>query len=288
MSAMSQLTLRLLLLCFFAGWGTPLSAASQPVPATVRPWVVAVVPQFTPLQVHTDWTLLLERLARDSGVPLVLKTYTRIPEFEADLLKGIPDFAYMNPYHVVMARRATAYLPLVRNNKPLVGMLVVRRDSSVQSVRQLAGQKLAFPAPNAFGASLYMRALLKEQEGVVIEPVYVKTHSNVLRWVIQGETLAGGVINTALQREPEAVIQALRILYETPSIPPHPLAAHPRVPRAQRQAVADALLALSRDAQALPLLAAIQLAEPVVADYARDYQPLERLRLEKYLVIEGN
>jgi hypothetical protein len=26
--------------------------------------------------------------------------------------------------------------------------------------------------------------------------------------------------------------------------------------------------------------------EPVVADYVRDYQPLERLKLEKYLVIE--
>jgi phosphonate transport system substrate-binding protein len=48
----------------------------------------------------------------------------------------------------------------------------------------------------------------------------------------------------------------------------------------------EAILSLREDRAAAPLLQGVQMAEPVVADYVRDYLPLERLKLEKYLVIE--
>jgi phosphonate transport system substrate-binding protein len=261
----------------------PLLACAEPLASSLT---VGVVPQFTSLQIHKDWTPFLERLSRDSGVPLKLKIYQRIPEFEADMLKGGPDFVFMNPYHQVMARRAAGYVPLVRDSKPLTGILLVRHDSPLKTLKDLAGEKLAFPAPNAFGASLYMRALLAEQEGVKIEPVYVKTHSNVFRQIILGDMAAGGTTRSAFQREPDAVAVQLRVLFETPGVAPHPLAAHPRVSREQRKALTEAILHLREDAAAAPLLQGVQMAEPVVADYARDYQPLERLKLEKYLVIE--
>jgi phosphonate transport system substrate-binding protein len=252
----------------------------------VAPLTVAVVPQFTSLQIHKDWTPFLERLSRDSGVPLKLKIYQRIPDFEADVLKGAPDLVFMNPYHQVMAKRAAGYVPLVRDNNPLTGILLVRRDSPVKTIKDLAGEKLAFPSPNAFGASLYMRALLVEQEGIKFDPIYVKTHSNVFRQIILGDMAAGGTVKNAFQREPDAVTTQLRVLFETPGVAPHPLAAHPRVSKAQRKALVEAILHWREDATAVPLLQGVQMPEPVVADYVRDYQPLERLKLEKYLVIE--
>ena len=263
-----------------------LAAHAQPATNATHPLTLAVVPQYTSVQIHKDWTPFIERVSRDSGVALTLKIYQSIPKFEADLVKGVPDFAFMNPYHEVMARRAAGYLPLVRDNTPLTGVLLVRRDSPVRTVKDLAGGKLAFPSPNAFGASLYMRALLTEQEGVKIEPVYVKTHSNVFRQVIVGQTVAGGTVNSALQREPGTVIEQLRVIFETPATAAHPLAAHPRIPEAQRKAVTQAILKLRDDPTAAPLLQAVQMATPVAADYARDYRPLERLKLEKYLVTE--
>jgi phosphonate transport system substrate-binding protein len=269
-----------MLLALFS-WCSVAVAAPSP-----RPLVVAVVPQFAPLQIHKDWTPFLERVARDSGVPLTLKVYQRIPEFEADLLAGGPDLAFMNPYHGVMAKRAAGYLPLVRDSKPLSGILLVRHDNPVRSPKELGGGKIAFPAPNAFGASLYMRALLAEQEGVKILPVYVKTHPNVMRHVVQGEVVAGGTVNTAFQREPEPVQAQLRLLFETPGVAPHPLAAHPRVSAVQRKAIMAAILSLRDDPTARPLLKVVQMPEPVAAHYVRDYQPLERLRLDKYVVIE--
>ena len=261
----------------------PMSVHAEPLVASLT---VAVVPQFTSLQIHKDWTPFLERLSRDSGVPLKLKTYKLIPDFEADMLKGGADLVFMNPYHQVMAKRAAGYMPLVRDNNPLTGILLVRRDSPVKTIKNLAGEKLAFPSPNAFAASLYMRALLVEQEGIKFDPIYVNTHSNVFRQIILGDMAAGGTTKNAFKREPDAVIMQLRVLYETPGVAAHPFAAHPRVSKAQRKALVDAILHLREDATAAPLLQGVQMPEPVVADYVRDYQPLERLKLEKYLVIE--
>ena len=274
---------RLLWLALFS---LAVTAQAQSAADAARGLTVAVVPQFTVLQIHKDWTPFLERVSRDSGVTLTLKSYQSIPAFEADLLKGVPDIAFMNPYHQVMAKRAAGYVPLVRDSKLLTGVLLVRRDSPVRALKDLSGGKLAFPAPNAFGASLYMRALLAEQEGVKIEPVYVKTHSNVFRQVILGEAVAGGTVNSAFSREPATVVEQVRVIFETPGVAPHPLAVHPRVAAAQHRAITAAILKLREDATAAPLLRAVQMAEPVAADYARDYRPLERLKLENYLVVE--
>ena len=43
---------------------------------------------------------------------------------------------------------------------------------------------------------------------------------------------------------------------------------------------------MQNDPAGQKLLVEIQLPKPVKADYARDYQPLEKLKLEKYVVIE--
>ncbi|MCX7145426.1 MAG: PhnD/SsuA/transferrin family substrate-binding protein, partial [Sulfuritalea sp.] len=103
---------------------------------------------------------------------------------------------------------------------------------------------------------------------------------------IVGQAVAGGTVSSALQREPDAVIEQLRVLFETPATAAHPLAAHPRITEAQRKAVTQAILKLRDDPMAAPLLQAVQMTAPVAADYARDYRPLERLKLEKYLVTE--
>jgi phosphonate transport system substrate-binding protein len=71
---------------------------------------------------------------------------------------------------------------------------------------------------------------------------------------------------------------------ETPGVPPHPLSAHPRVPEATRRLVASTLLKLMADPGMRALMNDIPWANPVVADYRRDYQPLEQFGLDKYVV----
>lgn len=246
----------------------------------------AVVPQFNSIEIHKDWAPLLARLSKDTGFVFELKIQSSIPLFEAGFLKGEPDFVYMNPYHMVMAKKAQSYMPILRDAKPLTGILVVRKDSPYKSLKDLNGQKIAFPAPNAFGASLYMRTLLSEVASVQFEPVYVKTHSNVYRHVIRKEAVAGGTVNIALNDEIAEVREQLQILYQTPPVASHPIAAHPRVTAAVQKTVAQALFALTQDAEGRALLNGIRIPNPIVSNYQIDYLSLEKLQVEKYLVIE--
>ncbi len=250
-------------------------------------YTIAVVPQFPPTYLQENWGKILQAMEEETGLKFELIIYKSIPEFEKGFLAGEPDFAFMNPYHMVMAKRAQGYLPLLRDTKPLTGILVVRVDSPFKKVEDLNGKKIGFPAPNAFGASLYMRAILTEVFKIKFEPLYLKTHDNVYRNVVLGEVSAGGGVNQTFQRQPEEVKKQLRILYETPPSAPHPLAVHPRVPKEVREKFFTAFLKLSKREDLKPYFNNIQIPHPIEADYTRDYKPLEKLKLEKYVVLEN-
>lgn len=251
-----------------------------------KTYSIAIVPQFTPVDIGIHWTPLLKRLEDDTGLKLQLRMFEKTPDFEADFLRGGPDFVYLNPYHMVMASHAQGYIPLVRGAETLSGILVVDKRGPVKSLADLRGAKLAFPSPNAFGASLYMRALLAEQEKLNFTPVYVGTHQNVYRHVLLGEEMGGGGVSATLDREPDSVRERLHILFQTPETPSHPLAAHPRLPLAIRERVTQAFLALNSDPAGRKLLEGVKLGGAREAAFTRDYQPLEKLRLDRYLVVD--
>ena len=250
-----------------------------------REYLLAVVPQLSPSATYRGWSPFAERVGREAGITLRIRVYRTFDEFEADLANGLPDLVYLNPYQEIRAHRTQGYIPLVRDGSyRLSGVLVVRQDSPLQSVRDLNGQTVGFPDANAFAASLYMRALLQEKEKIHFTSRYYTTHGNVYRHVIVGDVAAGGGANTTLAAERPETRHELRVLYQTPGIAPHPLSAHPRVPGRDREAITAAILRILKDADGARLLKAIQMPEPVRADYARDYAPLEKWQLQKFIV----
>ena len=244
---------------------------------------VSVVPQFQPVELQRTWGPALERLEQELGVHFNLRIAKDIPAFEDDFKNGRSDLVFMNPYHMVMARKAQGYEPVVRDVTPLAGLLVVHKDDPVRSVQDLKGKDIAFPAPNAFGASLWIRALLHEQHKVPFQAVYARTHTNAYRQVLVGRAAAAGGIRATLDREPDDVRKQLRVLIETPAVPPHPLAVHPKVAPSLRMGLLKAFERWRADSAGQALLQGIQMPRPVAASYGRDYALLEKLRLEKYV-----
>ena len=253
--------------------------------AVAAEFSLAVVPQRTPAITHRNWSPFLERMTRDTGHRYLLRVYRTFEEFESDLSNGIPDLVYMNPYHQLRAHRSQGYRPLVRDDSTtLSGVLVVPRDSPVKSVHDLDGQVIGFPDPNAFAASLYMRALLREKEHIRFTPQYFTTHGNVYRHVIAGDVAAGGGVNTTLAGDRAEIRAALRVLYVTPGTAPHPLSAHPRVHARDREKISAAVLRLHDDEEGQRVLRSISMPNPKRANFARDYAPLEKLNLHRYQV----
>ena len=245
---------------------------------------VSIVPQLTSVEMHKAWSPVLAKLTAATGLSFELSLSPRIPDFERKLSEGEPDFAFMNPYHMLIAKRKQGYIPLVRNSENLLkGMLLVEKDSPVQSLADLNGKVVAFPAPNSFGASLYIRAQLAKMH-ISFTPRYVQTHTNVYRGVLMGDVAAGGGVNYTFEREPKDVRERLRVLYVTPDSAPHPFAAHPRIPAPVREKIIESFIILAADPDNAGLFAGIQMPKPIRADYARDYLPLESLGLDKFAV----
>ena len=243
-----------------------------------------VVPQFEARRLIAIWSPILDELEARTGHQFRLIGSPRIPEFEADFMNGMFDFAYMNPYHALVAAEREGYRPILRDGaRDLFGVLIVRRESPYQTVDDLAGQTIAFPAPNALGAALLMRADLKRKFDLNYRASYVATHSSAYLNVVFGEAAAaGGVMSTFNALDPAARSQ-LRVLYETTRMPPHPVTVHPRVPSDVVDAVQKAFVELAATEQGAALLAAIPMRRAIAA-HADEYDALRRLQLADFYI----
>lgn len=246
-----------------------------------------VVPQFEQRKLFRIWRPVLDELEHRTGLSFELVGSQKIPVFERKYMNGAYDFAYMNPYHILKANESQGYIPLVRDGgRMLKGILVVTRDNPIQHLHELSGKQIAFPAPNALGASLLMRAELAKLHGVKVIPYYVQTHSSVYLHVVLGLTEAGGGVASTLNAQKPEIRQKLRILYETRPMIPHPISAHPRVPEADRKKVRQALLEMAQTEKGAALLAKIPMRKAVAAGM-EDYMPMSAWGLDEFFVSDN-
>lgn len=265
-------------LIFFllAGWFSVMPAA-----AGDGVFTLGVVPQFEQRKLFAIWKPIVDELSRRSGLEIRLAVTLTVPEFEAALDKGTFDLVYANPYHILQVSNTQGYIPLVRDQDPLRGILLVRRDSPIKDLRELAGRRLAVPSPNAIGASLLLRADLERLYGVQMTMVNVRTHSSVYLNVLNGLTDAGGGVEKTLDEQDPAIRDGLRILYTTRTMPSHPVAAHPRVPQASREQLRKALLDMAATPAGAALLSEVPMKAPVAASLD-DYLVMRAWGLESY------
>ena len=254
--------------------------------ASARTFTVGVVPQFEARKLHATWRPLLDELARTTGHRFELLGNSSIPEFEASYAAGEFDLIYSNPWHAVIANELQGYLPIVHDRaRKLRGVLVIPTASNITDVTELRGQEIAFPSPNALGASLLMRADLKRIFGIDIIPVYVDTHSSVYLNVALGTTAAGGGVMRTLNEQPENIRQRLKVLYQTRAMPPHPISVHPRVTESDRMQIQQALVKLGAQPNSQQLFADIPMEQPSITSI-EEYLELESWGLRDFYVTD--
>jgi len=258
--------------------------ASSTVANNSTTFTVGIVPQFETQRLHAIWRPILTHLEQSTGLEFKLRGSPSIPEFEREFLQGKFDFVYMNPFHILLANKKHGYIPLVRDHgKKLYGVLVTRKDSLIKNIQDLEGKTIAFPAPNALGASLLIRADLKNIHNININPVYVKTHDSVYLTVALNQAAAGGGVQKTFNNQNPQLRETLNILYTTRKIEAHPFAAHPRIPENIITRVQKALLEMEKTKHGKQLLSQIPIKQigPATMD---DYLPLSTMGLEDFYI----
>ncbi|MDF1766262.1 MAG: phosphate/phosphite/phosphonate ABC transporter substrate-binding protein [Gammaproteobacteria bacterium] len=243
-----------------------------------------VVPQFTTQKINDIWSPLLAELSARSGDTYTLTIEPDINEFESAFQRGDYDFAYMNPWHGVVANEAQGYLPIIRDGaSTLKGVLVVRADSGINRIEQLERPEIAFPSPNALGASLLMRAELATLHNIEVSPLYVRTHPSVYLNVALGKSIAGGGVMRTLRAQPSAIQEQLKVIHETREISPHPISVHPRVSSEARDRFISAVNQAAASTRGATLFAEVPIQEPAAASLD-DYLILRNWNLGDFYV----
>lgn len=241
---------------------------------------VGVVPQFPIKKLHAIWKPILDQLEQDTGYTFIFKSSPDIPTYEKEFLAGQFDIAYMNPYHYLIA--ADDYRPLVRDTgRQLYGIIVVAKESAIQSLVELEGALIALPAPNALGASLMTRAAMSHEYGIHYQTQYVNTHSSVYLNVALGKATAGGGVQKTFNQQPAHIRERLRVLYQTEKVAPHPIVVHKRLSQTMADTIQAALLKMAATQQGAALLSNVPFKQLGTAHPA-DYEPLRQLNLDTF------
>lgn len=249
-----------------------------------KKYTFGVVPQFDAIKLRSIWQPIINYLKIETGYDLIIKGSPSIPDFENELLQGSFDFAYSNPYQITLANESIGYIPFVKDvGSTLYGVLIVKKDSGITEVSQLNGKTIAFPSPNALGASLLMRHELRNKFNINFFARYVKTHDSVYLNVLLGEASAGGGVQKTLDRQKPEYRAALKIIHKTENMAPHPVIAHPKVPDNVVNAVKKAFLKLGKTTEGMKLLSKIPINRIGLASMS-DYLPLRAMGLERFYV----
>lgn len=258
---------------------TPLHAAEQSAAKAQEVFSFGIGPREAASELAKRWVPVLQYLSEKSGYTLQFATAKDIPTFQAQMKAGSFDLAFINPYHYTIFHERVGYEAFSheRDGK-LSGIVVVRKDSPIQSMAELNNLTVAFPAATALAATVLPLAYFGEQS-VHVTPNYVVSMDSVYRSVAKGFFPAGGgELRTFNTLDPE-VRKQLRILWTAEALPPFTFAAHPRVSKAAVAKVQKAMRDMDRNPQGAELLRTIKFKgiDPTDDSY---YNSMRKLKLK--------
>lgn len=257
----------LLLLSLLAGL-LPGALRAQPA---AREYTVAVIPIMPPAEVKRRFQPVLDAATRSTGLRFRFHFHKDFKRFEQGLNAEEVDFAVGSPVLTWQVR--DSYRPILRGRLPLVGQVVVRRDSPLQQLGDLAGHSLGFQEGGALSTNLFVLRTLREQK-VAYRPQPLNTESSALRAAFLRRNDAALVNNYLMQLVPANVARQLRVIHNAPDLPPPAIMASRQTPAEVVQKFRDALLALRETQPAL--LESILMPDLMEADLERDYGIMAR------------
>ena len=221
------------------GWTAPATAAntSGSIELGVFPYLStrALLDLYEPVRLFIQAEL---------NRPTNLFTATSFKAYADRTQAGEYDVVVTPPHLARLAQREAGYIPLTMFTRELRGVVVVAKDSPIQTLLDLKGKHIATPNKIALvtimGGQLLRDNGLVNQVSALIQDV--GSHSNAVLAVQRGEAEAALTENSALQQMPEDLRNSVRIIAQTQRLPHVMFLAHPRLGQAEVTRVRNLLL----------------------------------------------
>jgi len=209
-----------------------------------RPYVFGAFPHLEILQMEQVFTPMALELSNVLRRRVIFHTRSTFAQFTQDLAAKRYDFALIQPFDYPAAHDKWGYVPLVHREEPITGSIMVRADSPLRSLKDLAGHKLGLPPEGS--AVSYMTKLALDEAGLNISRgvhvIYYKTHESCLQQLVIRNIEACGSEGHLIRLFEKKWSVHFRVLGTTPPIPGAVLVAQSRIPNAEREALIKAIL----------------------------------------------
>ncbi len=219
-----------------------------------RPLVLGVFPYVTARQIVESYRPVAQALEEKLQRRVLLYTARDFTAFVEHTRKGEYDILLTAPHLAWLARQEVGYLPLLKYDLSIHGLLVVKSDSPFKDLADLRGRTLATADPLALvvlagKAELAARGL---SDNIDYQSKDAVTHINAAMQVINGRADGAMLAQQPYNLMRPELRQQLRVLAETPLLPSLIYLTHPRLPVAEVQTIRTALpdFSASPDAQA--------------------------------------
>ncbi|MFV1984301.1 MAG: phosphate/phosphite/phosphonate ABC transporter substrate-binding protein [Thiohalomonadales bacterium] len=174
-----------------------------------------------------------------------IKTKSSFESFEATLRAEEFDIVLIQPFDYPDAHDKYNYLPLAKRSDKLFSILLVKKESSFKSIKDLKNRTIANPAKSAAVTRLTDRTMIKNgfnpQKDFIRK--YKSNHFSCMQSVLIGTSDACGTSYRALLHyEDEKMKNRFRVVNTSEKIPHVLYIVHKRVPKTDREILLKTIL----------------------------------------------
>jgi phosphonate transport system substrate-binding protein len=197
-----------------------------------------------PAVMHDRLTPLTNYLSKTLKRPVSLKLSPNMGAAINDTAEGTVDLAYLTPVAYLKAhKKGNAQLivkTVTKGKASFQLMIVVKEDSPIKTIEQLAGKSFAFGDKRALlqRAAVVGAGMPLENLG---EYKFIGHYDNIVRAVMSGDFDAG-ILKDTMAYKWES--KGIRILYQTPDLPPYNITASKNVDKKLLKQLQQAFLSL--------------------------------------------
>lgn len=271
------------------------SKTEKPAPAPAlqgqQELLIGLIPEQNLFRQIERYEPLAAYLSKEIGRNIKLTVLPRYGNIVDNFSSNGLDAAFFGSFsyalaHAKMGVEVLARPEYLNGTSTYHGLMFVRKDSGISSVKDMAGKRFAFVDKATTAGYLLPLAYFKKHnvnyKKYLKEWYFTGTHEDAILDVFNRKADVGAAKNTVFERISSSngrIQNELTILEKSPNVPENGLAVRKDLDAALKRRLKDALLAMHEDPEGGAILKAFG-ARRFIETTEKDYQPVYRYAQE--------
>ncbi len=248
--------------------------SEQPVLKKKKLYVLGVHPLHNPSRLFEVYQPMIHYINEHLETSeLRLEASRDYATFEKKLFSGYFHFALPNPYQTIIAiQNGYKVFGKMGDDESFRGIILLRKDSKINTVKDLRGETVSYPAPTALAATImpqwffYQHGLNINQD---ITNSYVGSQESSIMNVYLGKSAAASTWLPpwrAFVKQKPQIADELQIKWQTDPLPNNALVAREDIPKELVDKVGQLVFSLHTNERGRKILKAMELSRYEPAD----------------------